>query len=316
MTNLTRRLFLGGATAFAAGGCRSLFTGGAGDFDDDLTLFISDIHVSGAEPEFAYTQERLQSFVATVLARSPLPRRIVCFGDLARFHGRREDYALAVSLLKPLTDAGIELTVGLGNHDRHDLFFEHFPEAAHRSPVPGAAVAVVSLRDCDLLMLDSLDVAAEGGTGGGRLSEPQQTWLKAALPAWRRPVIVCAHHSHAELKIDDYPLSVLLGRSPQVKGYVFGHVHRCTTGWYHRHVWTVADHVWPMASLPSLGYWGDIGWAEFRTTPERATLTLRQNDFFFPRPVGFGEGGLAVRPPEWEDILAAHEHAACTFRLT
>lgn len=314
MTPLSRRAFLGGAAA-AVGGCRSLFTGDASDFDEGLTLFIADIHVSGSEPEFAYTKDRLVSFVATVLARAPLPRRIVCFGDLARFHGRRADYALAVSLLRPLADVGIELTIGLGNHDRHDLFFEHFPSAAQRSPVPEAAVAVVPLADCDLLMLDSLDAAAEGGEGGGRLCDAQQAWLKVALPAWPRPVIVCAHHDHAELKIEDYPLAVLLGRSPQVKGYVFGHVHRWTTGWYHRHRWSAADHVYPQASLPSLGYWGDIGWAEFRTTPQRATLTLRQNDFFFPRPVGSGVGGLAARPPEWDDILTAHAHATCAFRL-
>lgn len=315
MTVLSRRAALGGAAAFAAAGCQSLFTERTPDFDEGLTLFIADVHVSGTEPEFAYTRERLAAFVAAVLARAPLPRRVVCFGDLARFHGRREDYALAVSLLKPLSDAGIELTVGLGNHDRHDLFFEHFPDAARRSPVPGAAVSVVPLAHCDLLMLDSLDAAAEGGEGGGRLCKTQQTWLKRTLPAWPRPVIVCAHHDHEELKVEDYPLAVLLGRSPQVKGYVFGHVHRWTTGWYHRHVWAAADHVWPQASLPSLGYWGDIGWAEFRTTPARATLALRQNDFFFPRPVGWGAGGLSARPPEWDDIRASHAHATCTFRL-
>ena len=102
--NFTRRRFLGIATAAACGGCRSLFTGVAADFDETLSIFASDVHVSGSEPEYAYTTERLQAFVADVLRMTPLPRRIFFFGDLARFHGKREDYVRAIELIRPLRD--------------------------------------------------------------------------------------------------------------------------------------------------------------------------------------------------------------------
>lgn len=313
---MTRRNFVLGMSAFAAGGCRSLFTGAAADYDDDLTLFVADIHVSGTEPEYAYTQDRLRDFVAEVLRMDPLPRRIVFFGDLARFHGRREDYAVAVKMLQPIRDAGIELTMGMGNHDRHDFFFEFFPEYAKRTLVEGSMVSCVHLKDCDILMLDSLDVSAEGGRGGGALSLAQQSWLGRELPRWKRPVILCAHHDVYELKLNGAALSVLLVREmPMVKGYVCGHVHQWTCEWFHGHQWGGAHRVVRKASLPSLGYWGDIGWAEFRTTPERATLTLRQNDFFYARPVGFGEDGVRERPAVWDDIVESHRGANCTFRL-
>ena len=313
---MTRRNFVLGMSAFAAGGCRLLFTGAATDYDDDLTLFVADIHVSGTEPEYAYTQDKLRDFVAEVLRMDPLPRRIVFFGDLARFHGRREDYAIAVKMLQPIRDAGIELTMGMGNHDRHDFFFEFFPEYAKRTLVEGSMVSCVHLKDCDILMLDSLDVSAEGGRGGGALSEAQQEWLKTELPNWKRPVILGSHHSVDELKIGTAPFAVLLRDVPQVKGYVFGHVHKWTVDWIHRHQWNGSYPVTRIASLPSLGYWGDIGWAEFRTTPERAALTLRQNDFFYARPVGFGENGARERPAVWDDIVESHRGANCTFRLS
>lgn len=312
---MTRRTFVLGLSAFAAGGCRSLFTGAATDYDDDLTLFISDVHVSGLEPEYAYTQEKLRDFVAEVLRMDPLPRRIVFFGDLARYHGRREDYAVAAKLLKPLFDAGIDFTMGMGNHDRHDFFFEQFPEQAKRTLVEGAMVSVAHLRDCDILMLDSLNASAEGGAGGGALSAAQREWLKRELPRWTRPVILGAHHHVNELRIDDANLSGLVRESPMVKGYVYGHVHRWSAGWFHRNQWRGAHPVTRIASLPSLGYWGDIGWAEFRTTPRRATLTLRQNDFFYARPIGFGTDGVRERPAVWDEILAANRGATCDFPL-
>ena len=312
---MTRRNFVLGLSAFAAGGCRSLFTGAATDYDDDLTLFISDVHVSGSEPEYAYTQDKLRDFVAEVLRMNPLPRRIVFFGDLARFHGRREDYAVAVKMLQPIRDAGIELAMGMGNHDRHDYFFEYFPEYGRRTLVEGSMVSAVHLKDCDILMLDSLDVSAEGGRGGGRLCEAEQTWMKRELPRWPRPVILCAHHDVDELKMGEGPLSVFLRETPAVRGYVFGHVHCWSTGWFHRHQWGGAFPVIRKASLPSLGYWGDIGWAEARTTPERMTVTLKQNDFFCARPIGFGNDGLKERPAVWDEILAANRGATCDFLL-
>ena len=49
---ITRRGFLGGGAMFAAasmaGGCRSLFTGSASDYDDGLTVLLSDVHIGSS----------------------------------------------------------------------------------------------------------------------------------------------------------------------------------------------------------------------------------------------------------------------------
>lgn len=312
---LTRRSFLGLSAAFACGGCRTLFTGSSGDFDEGLTVLFSDAHISGTEPAYAYTQKKLRAFVAEVLRMDPLPRNAVFFGDLSRRCGNREDYAAAAPLLKPLADAGIRLTLGLGNHDRHDMFFEEFPERAAASPVPGSDVAVVRLADCDILLLDSLKVNAEGGSGGGALSPAEQEWLVAELPKWPRPVLVGAHHEVTELSAGGRPLVDVLPAAPNFRGYLGGHVHRWSSGWMCESSWGTAKRIWRCVTLPSLGYWGDIGWAELRTSPGRAEVAAKLNDFFVARPVGYRKDGVAARPPEWDDVLAEKKGGRCLIRL-
>ena len=62
---------------------------------------------------------------------------------------------------------------------------------------------------------------------------------------------------------------------------------------------------------PSTGWWGTIGFAEFRTFADRAELSLAAgNDFFFPNPLKAGER----RPPEWDDIVAEETGSKTVFR--
>ena len=49
--DMNRRSFLGKGALFAAsalGGCRSLFTGSAADYDESLTVFLSDMHIGSS----------------------------------------------------------------------------------------------------------------------------------------------------------------------------------------------------------------------------------------------------------------------------
>ena len=54
---LTRRLFIGGMSAAFAAGPRKLFAKGAADFDDNLLVFLSDVH-AGAPPARAPSASR------------------------------------------------------------------------------------------------------------------------------------------------------------------------------------------------------------------------------------------------------------------
>ena len=101
--------------------------------DASLVALISDLHINGLKAEFpahCYEEECLRKTVAAILALDPLPANVVCFGDIAYHWGQPEDYPLVASILKPLEDAGIKLTLGMGNHDRRDNFLAQWPEYA------------------------------------------------------------------------------------------------------------------------------------------------------------------------------------------
>ena len=83
--NMNRRNFIKGtawmgAAAFA-GGCVSDGVSSGGT-DENLSVFISDLHIGGANPALGYTHARLNRVVDEILAMRPLPRRVVCFGEL------------------------------------------------------------------------------------------------------------------------------------------------------------------------------------------------------------------------------------------
>ncbi len=54
--------------------------------------------------------------------------------------------------LKLLVDAGIKLTIGMGNHDHRKAFLEVWPEYEKRTLIPGAIHTVTSLPDYDVVM--------------------------------------------------------------------------------------------------------------------------------------------------------------------
>lgn len=315
--NLSRRhfLFCTGAASLA-GGCASgrFFMGKAADFDPDLTLFLSDTHIHAGRNGTSYQKEKFAVLVAEILALDPLPARAIIFGDLARHAGAKADYEHAVEALKPLRDAGIAVTVGMGNHDRRSTFLECFPDHAQGTKVPGRIVRVVDAGPVDFLMLDGLQgtddrALTDMGPVPGALDKAQQEWLADALPKWKKPVFVCAHFPVEELNVCGRPLARLLLDVPAVAGYIHGHDHR----WY-----TLPIHTWGSAivkrslCLPSTGHWGDIGYALFRTTGDKAVVSLRQTEYYFPRPP---ESGAAIDRRGWDLICAENQGRTCTFPL-
>ena len=313
---VSRRAFLRlstiGGTLMAAGGCRTtLFTGAASDYDPNLTVFLSDIHVRGGE---SYQLEHFKRVVAEILKMSPLPKRAVVFGDLAYLFGRKEDYVTLAPYLKQLTDAGISVTIGMGNHDRRSAFLEVHPEYARSTKVPGRIVSVVDIGPADILMLDSLAGSDDRGNSNsgpvpGTLDAAQQEWLLAELPKWKRPVFVCAHHPVFELTVGGKPLSELLYNSPAFAGYINGHNHRWYAEWSFRNY--SQRKLLCYLGLPSTGHWGDIGYTLFRTTPRDAVANLVQHDFFFPNPLKEGE----PRPEMWDAIVEKNRGAHYRFVL-
>jgi hypothetical protein len=242
-----------------------------------------------------------------------LPRNVFIFGDLAHAAGRIEDYRRSYQELKLLSDVGIKITIGMGNHDHRKAFLEVWPDHAKRTIIPGNIHTVTSLPDYDFIMLDSLDEKDEPNAynpGGGKLSLAAQEWVAEELPKWPRPFFLGAHHALNELYVsnNEKPLRHRIRKFPNCKGFIHGH----------NHVWKTNITTWispnavPWLTLPSNGFWGDIGYVTFRVNKteklKTAVAELHLKDFHL-----HGLDPAASRPAAWDARLNDLKGSRCTF---
>lgn len=311
---MKRRSFLKmmSAAAFmpAVGGCK-LFDGGAAAFDDNLTVLFSDVHINGVEGRPTYQKPLFAAKVAEVLRMDPLPRNALIFGDLAWIFGEKKDYEASFPLVKLMMDAGIRVRVAMGNHDHRRPFFDFYPEQEKTTPVPGKVVSITDLGTADFIMIDSLKENPKGAGSGnavdGGLDTDMQEWLAAEIQKRNRPFFVGCHHPIKELSVKGTPLVKVLDAVPNCVGYIHGHDHRWEDYWFHANYKN--RRIFRHLCLPSTGHWGDIGYALLRTSADRAVVTLKQDDFFFPTPLKPGE----ARPVAWDEKVAEHRNATCSF---
>lgn len=280
---------------------------------DATTILMGDIHISGdfneqGKPKhYPYNPICFEQQVREILAMRPLPRNLIILGDVAWDHGLREDYEYAARLFRPLQEAGIRITMAMGNHDRRAPFFEVFGEYRTQTKVKGRVVSVVELPDVDFVVLDSLDELpnlkrGQSTTVSGKMDDEQIKWLESYLSTAKRPVILGAHHPLGEMS----NLEAVIAKSPAVVAYIYAHVH----------VWNKGvriirprdpERMVPHISLPSTFY-GDIGYAVMRTTKEEAVITYSSNGFWWAQPV--------ENPPKvWAQRVADLSAERCTILL-
>lgn len=306
MATLSRRGFISGcAAATAAHLVAEPMAPGA--HDPNLAVFLADIHCNGKYRGrwMQHQHAILRGYVVEILAMRPLPAHVVVFGDFSASNGWKEDFQLAREILQPLMSAGIALTYGMGNHDKRRNFLDVFPEiAAGLASVKDRIVSKVAFPTCDLIMLDSLreKPGDDGNFVDGRVDGEQLEWLKAELAEARRPVILGAHHSAVEAG-----LRKLVVTAPTVCGYVFGHEHAWADAYLHDGTYGNSQTV-QTVTLPSSGYYGDLGYAVFRTFTDRAEVSLRQSDFFFNK-----EWKDRPQPKAWAARVAAHQGLKASF---
>ena len=311
---MDRRTFLG---SLAALGCQGAFLSlnaaplsdifnakkskrrGKAKFDDNLVVFISDMHVL---PN-SHTPGRLVQVVNDILAMNPLPRNVIGLGDLANLYGHVEDYECAKQIMQPLEDAGINLTLGMGNHDRRNNFAKVFPEKAAATLVKNRLVFRVATPRADIIVLDSLQESPDldKWITPGAIDEEQMAWVRQTLQSSTKPVFLTAHHPLHETKLTE-----VIHESRACCGYIHGHDHRWYTNWPIYKWGTRA--VLRTLCLPSTGYWGDIGYTTFRLEADRATATLHQSDFFFNNPVAECE----EKPLQWKLNIQDNEGQKCS----
>ena len=320
---ISRRAFLRGTACVAlagAGGCAAMPSFGKLRRDETLAAILSDCHV-GAWKSPDYQGVKFAECIARVLALDPLPAKMFILGDLAYLWGRKEDYELSRRLLQPVVDTGIEITIGMGNHDRRENFLERWPEYADRSPVGGRIVSKVRGAHFDYIMADTLDQPEQTDRWitPGALDDEQREWLKAECAAAKRPLLVMAHHPAGELGLPGKGNTsasarkfgeLIMGTKDAPTcccGYIHGHDHQ----WYiTRALVSWSDgRIGHTACLPSTGHWGDIGYALLREYPDRAELSLVQYDYFSPKPLPAD----AAPNPAWQAIVRDNAGSRCTF---
>ena len=309
-TEISRRGFIFGTAAAATGiaaGCR---TAGTDGFDESLSVIVSDLHIGGSNPNITYTLPAFERVVDEILAMDPLPRHVICLGDVALSFGLDVDYRVSKPVLRRLVDAGIDLRMTMGNHDRRSAFLKCWPEYAKSSPVPGRIVSVIPLRDADFVLLDALkgtDDRAQDDYGpvDGTLDDAQLAWLEDWMSKATRPFFVGTHQG-VDLYLKGDSFAKRLWKHKLAAGWIYGHDHEWLPN-YRIAKWGTTDVI-PVLAVPSTGLWGDIGYVTLRTSPNGAVAELRQLDFYFPRPTPAAE-----HPSFWKERVASHRGAVQSF---
>lgn len=279
--------------------------------DDQKTILMGDIHICGdfneqGKPKYyPYNPICFEQQAREILAMRPLPKNLIILGDVAWDHGLKEDYEYAARLFRPLLEAGIHITMAMGNHDRREPFFEVFEEHRKQTRVAGRVVSVVELPDADFVVLDSLAELpnlkrGESTTVSGEIDEAQINWLEGYLAQAKRPVILGAHHPLNEMP----NLEAVIAKSPAAVAYIYAHVHTWNKG---ARIIRPKEpqRMVPHISLPATFY-GDIGYAVMQTTPNKATITYSSNGFWWPQPV-------ENPPAEWAQRQADLQGEKCTI---
>lgn len=248
--------------------------------DDSRWALFSDTHIdANADLIFRDTHlaDHLRSCVRQVEALQEKPAGVFINGDCARLDGQPGDYSTLLSLLKPLSLAGLPLHLTLGNHDHRANFWTESKqnEAAH--PVQSKHVSVVESRRANWILLDSLD---KTNVTPGLLDQEQRDWLGKTLDARaNKPALVMVHHNpSAGSLLDTAALLEILSPRKQVKALIFGHTH----------TWDIKDkdgiH---LINLPAVAYaFGKgqpTGWIDCRLADDGAIFELRAHDAAHPK---------------------------------
>lgn len=275
------------------------------EMDENLFVFISDLHCN---PE-GYQADRLRKVVQSIISMNPLPSHVIALGDLAYLTGKVSEYEGLKKILQPIEDAGIKMTLGMGNHDRRETFRQVFPSHAKESLLPDRYLYKVEHPYCDFIILDSLQQGEDTTTWitPGALSENQVQYLEKTLPTYPKPVFVCAHHPLGETKI-----STILVNSPACCGYIYGHTHRWDKNWiehWSEGAYTGKYNLMRTLCMPSTGHWGDIGYCTMRLMKDGCKVFLHQDDFFFPTPA---PSDMPV-PERWKAFVEENQGDSCYF---
>ncbi len=194
-----------------------------------LLAQLTDTHIGGTWG-FSDPVVGLAAAVEAVRRLNREPDAVLITGDLAN-SGADADYAVARELLAPLRSP---IYVVAGNHDDRAALRRHFDVPGDDQPGTAPIQYAVDLGPLRLLVVDT----TRPGEDAGELGADRLEWLDAELSAAPElPTLVAMHHPPLAVGIaqwdaiglpagDREALGKVIGRHPQVRRLVAGHVHR------------------------------------------------------------------------------------------
>lgn len=233
---VSRRAFLGQATAGAVAGFVAVKGGSAGEENPNSFALLADTHIPGDPDTTARDTNmtaNLRQVVGEVIAHRPKLSGVIVNGDCAYLKGLPGDYKNLASVVQPLSETGLPLHLTMGNHDNRQALYGALADQQKAAAViESKHISVLETPKANWFLLDSLfqtDVVT------GELGSQQREWLAQALDARaNKPAILVAHHNPqwepnanggwTGLK-DAKALFDLIASRKQVKAYIYGHSH-------------------------------------------------------------------------------------------
>ncbi len=196
-----------------------------------MLVQLTDTHLGGTWG-FGDPAAGLAMAVEAVRLLNREPDAVLITGDLANC-GNDADYEKLRELLAPL---GSPIYVVAGNHDDRAALRRHFdvPGGEQSGGAQAPIQYAVDLGPLRLVVLDT----TRPGEDAGELGADRLGWLDAELDAVPElPTLVAMHHPPLSVGIaqwdaiglpagDRDALGEVIGRHPQVRRLVAGHVHR------------------------------------------------------------------------------------------
>jgi 3',5'-cyclic AMP phosphodiesterase CpdA len=194
----------------------------------DKYIHLTDTHLVkeagalyGLDPKL-----RLQQAVEHINCHHADARAVVITGDLTHY-GHDNAYE---HLRECLAALSMPVYPILGNHDSRVNFVRHFPHIP--CDANGFVQYVVQLERYTAIFLDT----NEPGVHWGVFCEQRAQWLRAALQAAEKPVLLFMHHPFFPIgitSIDDISLrntgpfeAAIASFEPRIAHCFFGHIHR------------------------------------------------------------------------------------------
>lgn len=195
---------------------------------------ISDTHIALGAPDVDRRAADLARTIADINALDPPADALIHTGDIAH-GGRREDYALAASLLRT---ANAPVYVAAGNRDDRENLRQAFSRWA--CPASSSGFLDYAVEDFPVRLI-AVDTVSSGSNKGDFCPDRARRLAELIDAEETKPIAVFMHHPPFVVTVGPDPLNFVtteamarlqrtLRHSRRVIAVFCGHVHRSTGG--------------------------------------------------------------------------------------